>query len=164
MPESVLTLLKLCLIVLLYLFFFRVVRAVWFEMRATDQPPAPAPPPAAARAAAPSRPVAAPAPAPGAGPATTLTVTAPPELAGQRFALATTEMTIGRGPGCAILLGDQTVSTIHARIAARGSERIVEDLESRNGTFVNKRRITGPTALHVGDRVGIGPVVVLEAG
>jgi pSer/pThr/pTyr-binding forkhead associated (FHA) protein len=160
MPESVLTLLKLCLVAVLYLFFFRVLRAVWFEMRTPAAAPAP-PQPAPVRSSQPAR--AASAPAPAGSPATHLTVTAPPELAGTRFALTGSEMTIGRAQGCAILVGDQTVSSIHARIAAQGSERLIEDLKSRNGTFVNKVRITGPTPLRAGDRVGIGPLVVLEA-
>lgn len=37
MPEQLLTILKICLLALLYLFFFRVVRAVWAEVRS---PPA----------------------------------------------------------------------------------------------------------------------------
>jgi pSer/pThr/pTyr-binding forkhead associated (FHA) protein len=160
MPESVLTLLKLCLVAVLYLFFFRVVRAVWFELRAPAAPPPPAPP--AARPAASARP-APPAQSSGA-PARVLRVTAPEGLAGLRFDLDAAELTVGRAQGCAVLLGDPTVSSIHARIATRGSDRIIEDLDSRNGTFVNRKRINGPTPLRAGDQIGIGPVVKLEAG
>jgi pSer/pThr/pTyr-binding forkhead associated (FHA) protein len=161
MPESVLTLLKLCLVAVIYLFFFRVLRAVWFEMKAPTAP-APAPPPPVATRA-PARPAAQPARASG-GPARRLTVRAPEGLAGITFDLDGAEMTVGRAQGCAVLLGDPTVSSIHARIAARGEDRVIEDLDSRNGTFVNKARISAPTPLKAGDRVGIGPVVVLEAG
>ena len=50
MPDSLLTILKFCFLALLYLFFLRVVRAVWAEMSG-------APPAAAAPASAPFRPV-----------------------------------------------------------------------------------------------------------
>jgi len=164
MPESVLTLLKLCLVAVLYLFFFRVVRAVWFEMKPPGPPASASGVPAtASRPAASARPAPAPAQPPG-GPARRLTVVAPKELAGTSFELAGSEMTIGRAAGCAVLLPDQTVSSIHARIASRGGDHVIEDLDSRNGTFVNRSRITGPTPLRTGDRVGIGPAVVLEAG
>ena len=41
MPEAVLTILKLCLLALLYLFFLRVLRAVWSEVREPAAAPAP---------------------------------------------------------------------------------------------------------------------------
>ena len=42
-PDSLLTILKFCFLALLYLFFLRVVRAVWAEMRGATVPaPAPA--------------------------------------------------------------------------------------------------------------------------
>ena len=54
MSEQLLTILKLCLLALLYLFFFRVVRAVWAELRSAGATTGGA-------LAAPARPVAAPA-------------------------------------------------------------------------------------------------------
>ena len=165
MPPGVLTLLKLCLVAVLYLFFFRVIRAVWAELR---DPGPPAAPQGATvlrtTTAAVATPVAAPpvAVAPSAATEPRLTVTAPPALAGQTFALSGQEQTVGRAPGCAVLLGDPTVSSVHARLGLQGGRVVVEDLQSRNGTFVNGSRINGTTPLGRGDRLGIGPVVTLE--
>jgi len=168
MPESVLTLLKFCLVAVLYLFFFRVLRAVWAELR---QPEAPAPAPAApqpARAAArapaaPARPAAweAPPPRPAARPGG-LRVVRPPQLAGTSFLLTDVESTVGRAPGCAVLLDDPTVSSRHAKLSPQADRLVVHDLGSRNGTLVNGRRVDGPTDVAVGDRIGVGPNVELE--
>ena len=167
MPESVLTLLKFCLVAVLYLFFFRVLRAVWAEVRQPDVAPAPPPPPA--RAAAP-----APAPAwhaaPAAPPAAPrhdaapgwLRVVKPPAMSGTSFQLTESEVTVGRAPGCAVRLDDPTVSSLHARLTRRGEQVVVEDLSSRNGTLLNGRRLKAPTELTPGDRLGIGPNVELE--
>ncbi|MEJ7764726.1 MAG: FHA domain-containing protein [Acidimicrobiales bacterium] len=167
MPESVLTLLKLCLVAVLYLFFFRVLRAVWAEVRHPEPPaPAPMPPPQPARA--PARPQAPPrarAPAapsqPRARPGR-LRVVRPPPLSGTSFQLADGEATLGRAPGCSVLLDDPTVSSRHARLSPSGGRLLVEDLGSRNGTLLNGQRLDGPTELSVGDRLLVGPNVELE--
>jgi pSer/pThr/pTyr-binding forkhead associated (FHA) protein len=172
MPESVLTLLKFCLVAVLYLFFFRVLRAVWAEVREPNAPPVPppAPPPPPGRAAmappAAPRPQWAPAPSPApprpaAAPAA-VRVVKPPQLAGRTFPVDGDELTVGRAPGCAVLLDDPTVSSIHARLTRRGEQVVLDDLGSRNGTLLNGRRLKAPTALSPGDRVGIGPNVELE--
>ena len=171
MPESVLTLLKFCLVAVLYLFFFRVLRAVWAELREPDAPPPPQPQPQPARAAAAPpaaprqqwAPAPAPAPAPPAsGTAAGVRVTRPPALAGRSFPVDADEMTIGRAPGCAVLLDDPTVSSLHARLTRRGDQVVLEDLGSRNGTLLNGRRLKVATALAPGDRLGVGPNVELE--
>lgn len=165
MPESVLTLLKFCLVAVLYLFFFRVLRAVWAEVKepeAAPVAPPPQPPPVRA-AAAPAAPHRTPAPAaePSARP-TALRVLRPPPLAGRTFPIDGDEATVGRSPGCAVLLDDPTVSGLHARLTRRGHEVVLDDLGSRNGTLLNGRRLKAPTALSPGDRVGFGPNVELE--
>ena len=162
MPESLLTILKLCLVAVLYLFFFRVLRAVWAELhsaRAANVPP----PPVTARptgSAPKPRTTTVAKPAPTSTP-TSLTVMAGLPV-GTRFALDADELTVGRGTGCAVRLDDPTVSSIHARVNRRGSTFMIEDLGSRNGTFINRRRITAATPLRPGDRLGIGPNVELE--
>lgn len=169
MPESVLTLLKFCLVAVLYLFFFRVLRAVWAEVRQPEPgPPPPQPAPAAAYAPPPApAPVAAARPArpetslPAAAPAW-IRVLRPPPLAGKSFPLTDAEATVGRAPGCAVLLDDPTVSSRHASLTRRGDKVVLDDLGSRNGTLLNGRRLKAPTALSPGDRVGIGPNVELE--
>ena len=172
MPESVLTLLKFCLVAVLYLFFFRVLRAVWAEVKEPEAPPPPPPPqpqPARSAMAPPPAPrqqwAPAPAPAPPpkpAGRAAAVRVVRPPQLAGRTFPVDADEMTVGRAPACAVLLDDPTVSSIHARLTRRGEQVVLEDLGSRNGTLLNGRRLKAPTALSPGDRVGIGPNVELE--
>lgn len=68
-------------------------------------------------------------------------------------------VTLGRtvsGPGTA-RLDDPTVSGRHARLVWNGSEALrVEDLDSRNGTWVNGTRIEGFAVLRTGDRVEFG--------
>ena len=167
MPESVLTLLKFCLVAVLYLFFFRVLRAVWAELRQPEAPaPAPAAPqPARVAARAPAAPVRtaweAPSPQSPARPGG-LRVVRPPQLAGTSFPLSDVESTVGRAPGCAVLLDDPTVSSRHARLSPQADRLVVHDLGSRNGTLVNGRRVQGPTQLSPGDRLGVGPNVELE--
>ena len=166
MPETVLTLLKFCLVAVLYLFFFRVLRAVWAELREPRAAPVPAPVPQPARPVAPQavpRPTpVAPQPARPAGPPGWLRVVRPPALAGRSFQITDAEATLGRAPGCAVLLDDPTVSSLHARLTRQGDRVVVDDLGSRNGTLLNGRRLKAPTALSPGDRLGIGPNVEIE--
>ena len=69
-------------------------------------------------------------------------------------------LTIGRIPGCDLVVEAETVSRSHARIVRRGDEYVLEDLRSHNGTFLNGRQILTPTPLRDGDRIGISGEVV----
>jgi len=70
------------------------------------------------------------------------------------------ELTVGRGGGCGIVLpDDHFVSTVHARVFRRGDDVFVEDLGSRNGTFVNGAPVASPIRLRRGDRVQFGETV-----
>ena len=63
---------------------------------------------------------------------------------------------IGRSRSCHLVLRSDQVSRLHARIYREGPTFVIEDLGSRNGTFVNEQRI----ARHVlspGDTIRIGP-------
>ena len=64
-------------------------------------------------------------------------------------------LTIGRGRGNSIVLDDMLVSRHHVRITADDDGLVLQDLGSRNGTYVNGHRVDR-TALHEGDRLGIG--------
>jgi len=64
--------------------------------------------------------------------------------------------TVGRDSECQIVLEDALVSRQHARFAETSDGLTVNDLGSRNGVFVNQRRIVEPTVLGHGDVVGIG--------
>ena len=63
---------------------------------------------------------------------------------------------IGRDPSLDVALDSPKVSRRHARIEIRGTEAIIEDLGSKNGTFVRHARIERATRLHDGDEVHIG--------
>ena len=75
------------------------------------------------------------------------------------LSLFTGENVLGReGPG-ATVLKSSTVSRRHARIALDAQGGVVEDLGSKNGTWVNDRRIESPTAIADGDQVRIGALL-----
>jgi two-component system, NtrC family, response regulator AtoC len=63
---------------------------------------------------------------------------------------------LGRGADADIQLVSGGVSRAHARLTVNGENGIVEDLGSRNGTFVNRTRATGATPVGHGDEIGIG--------
>jgi hypothetical protein len=147
-PESVLTLLKFVFLGLIYLFLFLIVRVVMRELRA----PALAPSGTDGAAAKPRK---------AATPKSfaTLQVIAPEARRGEVVPVDT-EITIGRGGGCALVVSDdQYASTVHARVFRRGNDLYVDDLESRNGTFVNGKRIGSTTKLRRGDRIQVGQTV-----
>ncbi|MDQ3282037.1 MAG: FHA domain-containing protein [Acidobacteriota bacterium] len=68
---------------------------------------------------------------------------------------------IGRRSDCAITIDAPSVSRVHARLDVTGDALRIEDLRSKNGTFVAGRRVSGPTdLLSRGSEVRIGDVVV----
>ncbi len=148
MPDPVLTLLKYVFLALLYLFFLRVLRAVWVELREPKVAPAPVGDEATfAPGAFPSQPQAGP---------EKLVVLSPEEQKGAEFPLPD-EVTVGRAGGCAVLLPeDSFVSQLHARVFRRDGALFVEDLGSTNGTFVNGKKVTAPVAIRKGDKVQFG--------
>jgi DNA-binding winged helix-turn-helix (wHTH) protein len=74
-------------------------------------------------------------------------------------ALLPGENVIGREGDGVILVKSSTVSRRHARIAIDASGAVVEDLGSKNGTYVNDRRIKGPTPVVDGDQIRIGSLL-----
>jgi EmrB/QacA subfamily drug resistance transporter len=77
----------------------------------------------------------------------------------QTFELSS-DVVIGRDPGADIVVVDPSgqSSRRHARILVRGTEAVLEDLVSSNGTFVNGERLDGAYALRAGDKVTLGGV------
>ena len=73
-----------------------------------------------------------------------------------RFPLRLGETLIGRSPYCSIVINDGLVSRQHAAIRVTREGMQVEDLGSRNGTFVNRQRVSGTQVLSPGDRIEIG--------
>ena len=69
--------------------------------------------------------------------------------------LTGTSLIVGRLPCCNVAIPLPTVSAHHCRLYRVKSHWHIEDLDSRNGTFVNQKRIRRKR-LRVGDRVSIG--------
>jgi pSer/pThr/pTyr-binding forkhead associated (FHA) protein len=67
---------------------------------------------------------------------------------------------IGRGTDTSIWIDAPGVSRHHARIVIRGDEATIEDLGSKNGTYVAGERVTAPRRLDDGDQIRLGSVVV----
>ncbi len=161
MTDSVLEILNYALLALLYLFFARVLWAVWSEVRG----------PRAGHLASVARPVDATVSAPAPpqvssnrrakrGQVTRLVVVQPRERKGASFAV-TGEFTIGRLPTCTISIPDDAfVSATHARLYSAGGITYVEDLGSTNGSYLNGARLGSVQPIVVGDRLQIGSTVL----
>ena len=144
MSEQVLTVLKFCLLALLYLFLARVVWVVGRELRGT---------PAAARVAS--------APAPRATRKGWRVVITQPDAERGRDQWIDGEATIGRGGGCTISLPTDTfASQVHARIVERDGQLYLEDLGSTNGTFLNGKQVAKPARVRKGDQLQVGHTVL----
>ena len=80
---------------------------------------------------------------------------------GARFKISESA-TIGRSPDATIMLDDAEVSRLHARISrSAAGDFVLEDLGSRNGTFVNGTRVNR-RVLAYGDKIQVGPQTLLE--
>jgi hypothetical protein len=147
-PPFVLTVLKIVLLLLLYFFVWRAVRAVVLDLyggRVRERRPRTGEPkPKRGRQR---------------GAATKLVVL---DANGGRVSthrLAGT-IQIGRGKQCDIQPDDTYVSQVHARVSNRNGSWVVEDLGSTNGTYLNQRKVSGPTGISPGDRIRIGKTVL----
>lgn len=189
--DALLDILKWALLGLLYLFFARVLWAVWSELRAPrpttdrsqmtitaapDDPTMAAAPPTAA-AVRPGKAPKAPKAPKGTGPKppkpykppkgprgsiTALVVIEPRSQRGRAFPLDT-EITVGRATTCTIALPDDPyISTLHAHVVRDAGQVHVEDLGSTNGSFHNGERITQRRLVKQGDRLQFGQTL-LEA-
>jgi phosphoserine phosphatase RsbU/P len=74
---------------------------------------------------------------------------------GRRYTLENMQYVMGRHPECDIVLESGSVSRQHAKVFKTGVSYFLEDLKSRNGSFVNGRLINEPTKLVEGDTVRI---------
>jgi len=82
-------------------------------------------------------------------------------LKGSHMEIASLEdLTVGRAGDNDFQLGDDFASSRHARLFRRGSDWFVEDLDSRNGTFVNGVRIDQPERVTVGTDMKMGRTIV----
>jgi len=158
--NAILRVMQWGVIVLIFIFFLRVIRAVWVEMspatvrktrgqrrqekrevredRAAQRPPE-RPKPKRKRL--------------------NLTVVEPSDSAGRTFDLDD-ELTVGRSLGCGVPVPEDIyTSTMHARLFRLHEQLWVEDLGSTNGTFVNSERISQAMRLGKGDYLQIGSTV-----
>jgi hypothetical protein len=81
--------------------------------------------------------------------------------AGRELILAKPETTIGRGEQCDIgLFGAATVEKLHARIVLKNNRYLLADADTPAGTYLNGKRIDGPTPLRSGDEIRVGNCVL----
>lgn len=169
MTDQVLNILKFILLGLLYLFFARVLWAVWSEVRPPKQRPV-------GPQINPNKRVVPAAGTPALGtqkpkkkrraskaerrPATRLVVLEPKQRKGLTIPLDG-EITLGRDATCTISIVDDTyVSQLHMRFYGYDGQPMVEDLGSTNGTFHNGNKLTGSKLIHPGDRIQVGTTVI----
>ena len=77
-----------------------------------------------------------------------------------QIALGEGDHLLGRAGDVAVWLESPTVSRHHARIRVRGLDVTIEDLASKNGTFVRGQPLTEPTPVSDGDDIELGSVHV----
>lgn len=78
----------------------------------------------------------------------------------QEFVLDTGENLLGRDPTARVYVDHASVSRRHARISIRSERAVLEDLKSRNGTYLDGRRIEAPTEIRHGAIIGLGPITL----
>jgi DNA-binding winged helix-turn-helix (wHTH) protein len=77
----------------------------------------------------------------------------------EEIALEPGENILGRDASASVLIDDGTVSRRHARITTVGGTATIEDLGSKNGTFLNGKRLgKRPLPLVAGDQIQMGSV------
>ncbi len=79
----------------------------------------------------------------------------------REIALAEGENVIGRVGEATVRVSSSKVSRRHARIVVIGGRALLEDLGSKNGTYLWGRRVAGPTELSDGDEICIGRDVLV---
>ena len=77
------------------------------------------------------------------------------ELTGQRWTLGDEALVIGRGNDSDIVLPERQVSRHHLKILYHDGHYLLEDLDSKNGTFLNGQQIHGTVPLQDGDEIQI---------
>src|SRR2546429_5613031 len=77
---------------------------------------------------------------------------------GQKFQFDEAEVTIGRGAENAVVLNEAGVSRLHARIQKQGTQWMLLDNGSANGTELNGMTIGKPSPLRTGDKIGVGNI------
>ena len=81
---------------------------------------------------------------------------------GQQWLLETDDVTVGRGEESSIQIPRRQVSRQHVRIYKDGDHFFIQDLESRNGTWLNGNQINGSSRLHDGDEIHLALAVRMQ--
>ena len=145
MTDQLLNALKLLLLGLFYLFFGRVLWAVWSEVRTPVAV-------AGTDTRRSSKKV-------GRG-VVSFVVIEPKEHRGQTYTLSNV-LNIGRVEDNDIVITDDSfISSHHARIEVRPEGVWVVDLQSTNGSFVNGQRLASERSVRKGDRIQVGSTVL----
>jgi len=76
------------------------------------------------------------------------------------FQFTIPEILIGRDPSCECQLNDDTVSANHARLTFHHNKWWIEDLGSKNGTYLNQEHIPEPLVVTSGDQLRFGQIVM----
>jgi DNA-binding winged helix-turn-helix (wHTH) protein len=91
----------------------------------------------------------------------------PPRALGLRLTLGSREIPLtegenilGRAEDARVWIDSVKASRRHARVMVRDAQATLEDLASKNGTFLRGRRIAGPEPLRDGDEIVIGPILM----
>lgn len=168
MPVGLLDLFKYILIALIWLFFLRVLRAVWVQVRNTETPRSLKADVSVAASSAVSE-----------SPSTLFVKDTKNQSNADKVRGASKDSlriklsanayhkqeifeisgigTIGRSSGCTIPLGsDEFGSSVHARLYGTNGIFYIEDLGSTNGTYINGAKVTTSTRLAIGDVISIG--------
>lgn len=82
------------------------------------------------------------------------------ELNGSLFDLIGSSVSVGRSADNTIPLDFNGISRYHFKLNADGAEFILEDLGSKNGTFLNNKKVEGSAKLNKGDIIKIGAVAL----
>jgi pSer/pThr/pTyr-binding forkhead associated (FHA) protein len=77
--------------------------------------------------------------------------------AGREILLPAGTHLVGRGETCSIRCTSPRVSRQHARVHVAATAASIEDLGSRNGTYLRGERLEGTAEVHSGDVVCVGP-------
>ena len=151
MTDALLNALKLMLLALIYLFFGRVLWAVWSEVRTPVMPAARVGGGTASRGRAKK--------SVGKG-VPVFVVIEPKQHRGATYTLSSV-LAIGRLEDNDIVIDDDSfISSHHARIEIRPEGSWVVDLGSTNGCFVNGQRVADERSVRKGDRIQVGSTVL----
>ena len=77
-------------------------------------------------------------------------------IEGARYPIEADGLTIGRDDECSVVLDDSNVSRFHARLVFHNAAVWVQDAGSRNGVFLNGKRVVRHKQLGLGDELVIG--------